>query len=76
MNQCYVPADSSIKLGRNLPQRLFYTQGDFGPDTVPFVWVAMNTGGYASTRETGSETAATPGYYFVTYTYELSNPLG
>lgn len=46
-------------------------QGEFSPDTNPFVWVALNAGGLE-----GTSSPQTPGYYFVEYTYELSNPLG
>lgn len=71
MTQCYVPANSELRLGNVLPQRMFYMQGEFGYDTNPFVWVALNAGGLS-----GSTSPETPGYYFVEYVYELSNPLG
>lgn len=71
MTQCYVPATSRIKLGNSLPQRLFYMQGEFNQDTNPFVWIALNAGGLD-----GAETPQVPGYFFVEYVYELSNPLG
>lgn len=47
-------------------------QGDFSPETVPFLWVALNVGGVGTTPATPK----TPGYYFVTYSFEFTNPLG
>lgn len=46
-------------------------QGEFSQDTNPFIWVALNAGGL-----TDATSPQTPGYYFVEYVYELSNPLG
>lgn len=61
---------------------MFFTQGEFSTDTNPFVWVAMNVGGYTKLNAAVEkdydlvQTPVTPGYYFVEYEYELANPLG
>lgn len=65
LTQCYVPADTRIKLGGNLQQNLFTMNGSLNPDTSPFIFVA----GVA-----GAEVI--PGYFYVEYEYAFKNPLG
>nr|QIJ70128.1 hypothetical protein [Merch tombus-like virus] len=65
LTQCYVPADTRIKLGANLQQNLFTLSGDINPDTSPFIFMAGLAGA-----------TVTPGYFYVTYVYEFKNPIG
>lgn len=65
MTQCYVPCDTVIRLGANLPQNLFTTFGDFNPDTIPFIFAAALRGA-----------EVIPGYFYVSYTFDLKNPVG
>lgn len=65
LTQCYIPCDTSITLGSNLPQNLFTLAGSLNPDTNPFIFVA------------GVRPATVvPGYFYVSYTYEFKNPIG
>nr|QIJ70130.1 hypothetical protein [Pilk tombus-like virus] len=65
LTQCYVPADTRIKLGANLQQNLFTISGEINPDTSPFIFLAGVAGA-----------SVTPGYFYVTYSYEFKNPIG
>lgn len=65
LTQCYVPADTRIKLGTNLQQNLFTMAGPVNPNTSPFVFIAGVAGA-----------SVVPGYFYVTYSYELKNPIG
>lgn len=65
LTQCYVPADTTIQLGRNLQQNLFTMNESLNPDTCPFMFLAGVRGA-----------SVVPGYFYVTYTYEFRNPIG
>lgn len=65
MTQCYVPADTSVKLGNNLQQNLFTLSGAISPDTSPFIFVAAMRGG-----------DVVPGYFYVSYVFDFKNPVG
>lgn len=65
LTQCYVPCDTTVKLGRNLQQNLFTMNESLNPDTCPFVFLAGVRGA-----------DVIPGYFYVTYTYEFRNPIG
>lgn len=65
LTQCYVPADTSVALGRNLQQNLFTMNESLNPDTCPFMFLAGVRGA-----------TVVPGYFYVTYTYEFRNPIG
>lgn len=65
LTQCYVPADTEIKLGRNLQQNLFTMNESLNPDTCPFMFLAGVRGA-----------DVVPGYFYVSYTYEFRNPIG
>lgn len=65
LTQCYVPADTRIKLGANLQQNLFTMAGPVNPDTSPFIFMAGVAGA-----------SVVPGYFYVTYSYEFKNPIG
>lgn len=65
LTQCYVPADTTVALGRNLQQNLFTMNDALNPDTCPFMFLAGVRGA-----------TVVPGYFYVTYTYEFRNPIG
>lgn len=70
-----------VSLGSNLPQNLFNMSGDMTWDTCPFYFMALQRGcSYAPSTATAGQTtglpATVPGYFFVTYTYDLKNPIG
>lgn len=65
MTQCYIPADSTVALGRNLQQNLFKMSGALSTDTNPFLFCVGVAGA-----------DVIPGYIYVTYKYELRNPIG
>lgn len=65
MTQCYVPAVSEIKLGNNLPQNVFNTNGPLEQGTNPFMFLAALRGA-----------AVVPGYFYVMYQFEFKNPVG
>lgn len=65
LTQCYVPADTTVKLGRNLQQNLFTMNESLNPDTCPFMFLAGVRGA-----------DVVPGYFYVSYTYEFRNPIG
>lgn len=66
MTQCYVPADTEVKLGANLQQNLFTLCGAIEPDTSPFIFVAAARG----------TSGVIPGYFYVTYSFSFKNPIG
>lgn len=65
MTQCYVPADTSVKLGAALPQNLFQMNGALRPESNPFIFIAALRGGNV-----------VPGYFYVHYQFALKNPVG
>lgn len=65
LTQCYVPCDTTIMLGANLPQNLFTLSGAISPETSPFLFMAGVRGA-----------TVVPGYFYVTYTFEFKNPIG
>nr|UCS96361.1 MAG: putative protein [Riboviria sp.] len=70
MINCYVPANTRVKLGSNLQQNLFTCCGDLNPDTSPFLFVAIARG-----CTSGSDQVV-PGYFYVDYVYDFKNPIG
>lgn len=65
LTQCYVPCDTTIKLGTNLQYNLFQLNEDINPKSNPFLFLAGIAGA-----------DVVPGYFYVTYTYEFKNPIG
>ena len=65
MTQCYSPAVTEVKLGSNLPQNVFNTNGPLSQDTNPFMFLAASRGA-----------DVVPGYFYVMYEYEFKNALG
>lgn len=65
MTQCYVPADTTVRLGANLQQRLFTLNNALSEDTCPFIFLAGVRG-----------TDVVPGYFYISYEFEFRNPIG
>lgn len=65
MSQCYTPFSTSVKCGASLQQNLFNCAGPMDTDHNPFTFLAYMRG-----------SAVIPGYFYVTYTYVLKNPIG
>lgn len=69
---CYSPAKSNVRLGQQLPQRLFRVKGNASdPQVNPFRWVAT----YSGSNPEGSSTSA-PGWVVVKWRYEFVNGVG
>lgn len=69
---CYSPAKSRVRLGEQLPQRLFRLKGNASDAQVnPFRWVAT----YSGSNPEGSSTSA-PGWVVVRWRYEFMNGVG
>lgn len=69
---CYSQAKSWVKLGPQLPQRLFRVKGNASdPQVNPFRWVAT----YSGSNPDGSSTSA-PGWVVVKWKYEFVNGVG
>lgn len=69
---CYSPAKSRVRLGAQLPQRLFRVKGNASdPQVNPFRWVAT----YSGSNPEGSSTSA-PGWVVVKWRYEFVNGVG
>lgn len=69
---CYTPAKSRVKLGEQLPQKLFRVKGNAADSQVnPFRWVAT----YSGSNPSGESTSA-PGWIVVKWTYEFVGGIG
>lgn len=65
LTPCYTPADTTVTLGTNLPYNLFRMDGELDDQSNPFLFVAVFRGA-----------SVVPGYFYVSYQYELKNPIG
>lgn len=65
LSQCYVPFDTSVKLGTNLQQNLYNCSGPLDVDHNPFNFLAFMRG-----------SNVIPGYFYVSYSYVFKNPVG
>lgn len=69
---CYTPAKSRVRLGEQLPQKLFRVKGNAADAQVnPFRWVAT----YSGSNPNGESTSA-PGWIVVKWTYEFVGGIG
>lgn len=71
LTQCYVPHTTVIKPKSNLQYNLYRIGGNFDVKSNPFLFVAMAIG-----CTNASSQKIVPGYFYVTWTYELKNPIG
>jgi hypothetical protein len=71
LTQCYVPYSTTIRPKSNLPFNLYKIGGEFNDKTNPFVFVAIAIG-----CTNTSQQRIIPGYFYVTWSFELKNPIG
>lgn len=71
LTQCYNPKTSRVQLKGNLQFNLFRMGGKFDQESNPFIFIALSI---ATVDSNGNKII--PGYFYVTYEYELKNPIG
>lgn len=71
LTQCYVPYSTTIRPKSNLPFNLYKIGGEFNDKTNPFVFIAIAIG-----CTNTSQQRIIPGYFYVTWSFELKNPIG
>lgn len=71
LTQCYIPHTTQIRPKTNLQFNLYRVGGAFNQQSNPFVFVAMAIG-----CKNSSNNRIIPGYFYVTWTFELKNPIG
>lgn len=71
LTQCYNPKTSRVQLKGNLQFNLFRMGGKFDQESNPFIFIALSI----ATIDTNGNRII-PGYFYVTYEYELKNPIG
>lgn len=70
LTQCYTPHSTSIRPKSNLPFNLYKIGGDF-QQTNPFIFIAIAIG-----CTNTNDQRIIPGYFYVTWSFELKNPIG
>lgn len=70
LSQCYKPFTSVVRMKTNLQYNLYRTAGQFDQESNPFIYIAM-----AVACKDGDK-SITPGYFYVTWSYLLKNPIG
>jgi hypothetical protein len=71
MTQCYVPHTTRIRPKSNLQFNLYRMGGEFSTTSNPFIFIALAIG----CKDTAKQ-RITPGYFYVTWSFELKNPIG
>jgi hypothetical protein len=71
LTQCFVPHTSTIRPKTNLQFNLYRIGGAFNQESNPFVFVAISVG-----CKNANNQRIIPGYFYVTWTFELKNPVG
>lgn len=71
MTQCYVPHTTRIRPKTNLQFNLYRMGGEFSTTSNPFIFLALAIG----CKNTANQ-RITPGYFYVTWAFELKNPIG
>jgi hypothetical protein len=71
MTQCYVPHTTRIRPRSNLQFNLYRMGGEFSTTSNPFIFIALAIG-----CKNSSNQRVTPGYFYVTWSFELKNPIG
>lgn len=71
ITQCYVPHTTVIRPKTNLQFNLYRMGGDFNNQSNPFIFIAISVGCKNSNNE-----RIIPGYFYVTWSFELKNPVG
>lgn len=71
MTQCYVPHTTRIRPKSNLQFNLYRMGGAFSTTSNPFIFIALAIG-----CKNSSNQRIIPGYFYVTWSFELKNPIG
>lgn len=71
LTQCYVPHTTKIRPKTNLQFNLYRMGGAFSTTSNPFIFIALAIG-----CKNLSNQRITPGYFYVTWSFELKNPIG
>lgn len=71
ITQCYVPHTTTIRPKTNLQFNLYRMGGDFNNQANPFIFIAIAVG-----CKNASNERIVPGYFYVTWSFELKNPVG
>jgi hypothetical protein len=71
LTQCYVPYSTTIRPKSNLPFNLYKIGGEFNDKTNPFIFIAIAIGCTDANQQ-----RIIPGYFYVTWSFELKNPIG
>lgn len=71
LTQCYVPHTTQIRPKTNLQFNLYRLGGEFSTTSNPFIFVALAIG-----CKNSSNQRVVPGYFYVTWAFELKNPIG
>lgn len=71
MTQAFMTTTKSIILGSNLQKNLYQVGGDLADTSNPFIFIAIAQGCYNENKE-----RIVPGYFYISYTYVLKNPIG
>jgi len=71
LTQCYVPHSTVIRPKTNLQFNLYRVGGDFDTKANPFLFIAIAIG-----CKDASDKRIVPGYFYVTWSFELKNPVG
>lgn len=71
LSQCYNKFTSIVRPKSNLQYNLYRMAGQFDQESNPFIFIALAIG---CTNSNGQKIV--PGYFYVTWKYELKNPIG
>lgn len=71
LTQCYVPHSTTIRPKTNLQFNLYRVGGDFDTKANPFLFIAIAIG-----CKDANDKRIVPGYFYVTWSFELKNPVG
>lgn len=71
LSQCYKPFTSIVRMKTNLQYNLYKTAGQFDQESNPFVYIAMSVGCLNESKQN-----IVPGYFYVTWSFVLKNPIG
>lgn len=71
LTQCYVPHTTQIRPKSNLQFNLYRMGGEFATTSNPFLFIALAIG-----CKNVNNQRIVPGYFYVTWSFELKNPIG
>jgi len=71
LTQCYSPYTIAVRPKSNLQFNLYRIGGEFNEKSNPFLYMAIAIGCVNASNQ-----RIVPGYFYVTWEYELKNPIG